>query len=157
MKIPNFFIPSPLLLLYVWALHPFLANASIADEEEYRFDKTKCTPGPHAMDEKSSNQAAPDIFNVRWKTTASEEDIVVQIHRDWAPIGTDRFYNLILDNYYNCAAFFRVVPGQSFWRPIKSSFTKLDFTYLLYSFLQIRICGPIWTCFGTGSDLQVVD
>lgn len=110
MKIPSVSIRAYLLLSILALSHR--ANASIDDDEEFRFDKKKCIPGPHAVNEKL-NQVAPDEFNVRWKTSASEEDIVVQVHRDWAPIGADRFYNLILDNYYNCAAFFRVVPGQS--------------------------------------------
>jgi hypothetical protein len=113
MKISHLFLRS-LQLVCVSLLFPIANASTVEDEEEYRFDKTKCTPGPHSIDETSNQAAAPDIFNVRWKTTASEEDIVVQVRRDWAPIGADRFYNLILDNYYNCAAFFRVVPGQSF-------------------------------------------
>jgi len=77
------------------------------------FDKAACQAGLHKIKVDEELQA-PDIFNVRWKTTAAEEDLVVQVYRDWAPLGADRFYQLILDNYYNCAAFFRVVPGMMF-------------------------------------------
>ena len=84
-------------------------------EEDLFFDKPACTPGLHKISVSESLQA-PDIFNVRWKTTAAEEDIVVEVYREWAPLGADRFYQLILDNYYNCGAFFRVVPGKyEFW------------------------------------------
>jgi peptidyl-prolyl cis-trans isomerase A (cyclophilin A) len=36
---------------------------------------------------------------------------VVEVHRDWAPLGADRFYNLVRYGYFTNAAFFRVVPG----------------------------------------------
>lgn len=35
----------------------------------------------------------------------------MELYRDWAPLGVDRFYNLILDGYFDCAALFRVVPN----------------------------------------------
>jgi peptidyl-prolyl cis-trans isomerase A (cyclophilin A) len=35
----------------------------------------------------------------------------VEVHRDWAPLGADRFYNLVRYGYFTNAAFFRVVPG----------------------------------------------
>jgi len=90
---------------------------AVEDVEEIFFDKADCDPGPHKVDATAKvgateNPVAPDIFNVRWKTTAAEEDIVLEVYREWAPLGADRFYRLVLDNYYNCGAFFRVVPGK---------------------------------------------
>jgi peptidyl-prolyl cis-trans isomerase A (cyclophilin A) len=41
-------------------------------------------------------------------TTAG--DVAVEVHRDWAPLGADRFYNLVRYGYFTNAAFFRVVP-----------------------------------------------
>ena len=35
---------------------------------------------------------------------------MLEVIRDWSPLGVDRFYQLIQDNYYDCGAFFRVVP-----------------------------------------------
>jgi cyclophilin family peptidyl-prolyl cis-trans isomerase len=35
----------------------------------------------------------------------------MQFHRSWSPYGVDRLYQLILDHYFDCAVFFRVVPG----------------------------------------------
>ena len=52
---------------------------------------------------------APAVFTVRFATTAG--DITVEVHRDWAPRGADRFYNLARCGFYNNASFFRVVPG----------------------------------------------
>jgi peptidyl-prolyl cis-trans isomerase A (cyclophilin A) len=54
------------------------------------------------------NATAPAEFKVRFTTTVG--DVVVQIHRDWAPLGADRFYNLVKNGFYSNAAFFRVVP-----------------------------------------------
>lgn len=52
---------------------------------------------------------APEEFEVRFATTKG--DFTVKITRAWAPQGADRFYNLVRNNFYDGAAFFRVVPG----------------------------------------------
>src|ERR1700704_209395 len=52
---------------------------------------------------------APDTFQVHVSTTRG--DFVVTVKRDWAPIGADRFYNLVKHHFYDNASFFRVVPG----------------------------------------------
>src|SRR3981189_1915989 len=52
---------------------------------------------------------APDTFQVKFTTTRG--DFVVTVHRAWAPIGADRFYNLVKHHFYDNASFFRVVPG----------------------------------------------
>ena len=51
---------------------------------------------------------APDVYEVTFKTTAG--DFVVTVTRSWAPIGADRFYNLVKHGFFTDAAFFRVVP-----------------------------------------------
>jgi peptidyl-prolyl cis-trans isomerase A (cyclophilin A) len=52
---------------------------------------------------------APDEYEVTFKTTAG--DFVVKCTRAWAPLGADRFYNLVKHGFFTDAAFFRVVPG----------------------------------------------
>ena len=52
---------------------------------------------------------APELFKAQFITTKG--DIVVEVHRDWAPLGADRFYNLVKAGFFTNAAFFRVVPG----------------------------------------------
>lgn len=52
---------------------------------------------------------APPDFKVRFTTTAG--DFVVEVHRDWAPLGADRFYNLVRHGFFTNASFFRVVPN----------------------------------------------
>jgi len=52
---------------------------------------------------------APETFKVRFTTTAG--DFVVEVHRALAPLGADRFYNLVRNGFFTNASFFRVVPG----------------------------------------------
>lgn len=53
-------------------------------------------------------QTAPSTFRVVFDTTAMP--FVIEVHRDWAPRGADRFYNLVINGFYDGCAFFRVVP-----------------------------------------------
>ncbi len=55
------------------------------------------------------DQHAPDTFTVRMETTKGP--IVLDVHRDWAPHGADRFYTLVREGYFTDLAFFRVVSG----------------------------------------------
>lgn len=55
------------------------------------------------------NETAPDVFRALFETT--EGDFVVEVHRDWAPHGADRFYNLVREGYFDGCRFFRVVSG----------------------------------------------
>ncbi len=48
-------------------------------------------------------------YRVRFETTKGP--VVIQVHRDWAPLGADRFRNLVEAGYYSDVAFFRVLPG----------------------------------------------
>jgi len=52
---------------------------------------------------------APELFHVKFVTTHG--DFVVEVHRDWAPLGADRFYNLVKNRFFTDAAFFRYVPN----------------------------------------------
>jgi peptidyl-prolyl cis-trans isomerase A (cyclophilin A) len=51
---------------------------------------------------------APDVYKVKFTTTKG--DVIIQVNRVWAPIGSDRFYNLVRGGFYKDAAFFRIVP-----------------------------------------------
>jgi cyclophilin family peptidyl-prolyl cis-trans isomerase len=53
--------------------------------------------------------SAPAQYRVRLDTTKGP--IVIAVHRDWAPNGADRFYELVTSGYYDDAAIFRIRPG----------------------------------------------
>jgi peptidyl-prolyl cis-trans isomerase A (cyclophilin A) len=55
------------------------------------------------------NERAPQTYRVRFLTTKGP--FVVEVHRAWAPLGADRFYNLVKYGFYTDASFFRVLPG----------------------------------------------
>jgi cyclophilin family peptidyl-prolyl cis-trans isomerase len=52
---------------------------------------------------------APSLFNARVET--SKGAFILEIHRDWAPRGADRFFNLARAGYFDDSRFFRVVPS----------------------------------------------
>jgi len=55
------------------------------------------------------NEPAPATYNVQFDT--SKGAFVVEVHRDWAPNGADRFYNLVKNGFFDSARFFRVISG----------------------------------------------
>ena len=54
-------------------------------------------------------EQAPPVYKVEFDT--SKGPFVVEVHRDWAPNGADRFYNLVKNGFYDDVRFFRVVEG----------------------------------------------
>lgn len=52
---------------------------------------------------------APPRFRVRLET--NQGDVVIDVHRDWAPLGVDRFYNLVRGGFYDDTRVYRVVDG----------------------------------------------
>lgn len=61
-------------------------------------------PGPSATPVRS-----PDTYRVRVET--SQGPFVVEVTRALAPLGADRFYELVTIGYYAGNRFFRMVPG----------------------------------------------
>jgi len=55
-------------------------------------------------------KTGPATFRVRLETTKGP--IVIDVHRDWAPLGADRFFQLVNARYFDDNRFFRVVKGQ---------------------------------------------
>ena len=57
----------------------------------------------------SLNEKALDVYKVKFDT--SQGTFEIEVHRDWAPNGADRFYNLVKNGFYNDTRFFRVIKG----------------------------------------------
>jgi peptidyl-prolyl cis-trans isomerase A (cyclophilin A) len=64
---------------------------------------------PNVQQPATLTEQAPVEYKARFATTKG--DFIVHVTRAWAPLGADRFYNLVKHGYYNEAAFFRIVPG----------------------------------------------
>ena len=54
-------------------------------------------------------EQAPAVFKARFDT--SKGVFVIEVHREWAPNGADRFYNLVKHGFYDNVRFFRVLSG----------------------------------------------
>jgi peptidyl-prolyl cis-trans isomerase A (cyclophilin A) len=54
-------------------------------------------------------ETAPATYKAAFDTSAGT--FVVEVHRDWAPKGADRFYNLVKNGFFDDTRFFRVVPN----------------------------------------------
>lgn len=67
------------------------------------------TSDPALLHPATLNVKAPEVFQAKFVTTKG--DFVVEVTRAWAPLGADRFYNLVKHGYFTDAAFFRNIPG----------------------------------------------
>lgn len=67
------------------------------------------TTDPALLQPASMKEQSPDAFEVQFATTKG--NFTVKVTRAWAPLGADRFYNLVKHGFFTDAAFFRVVPG----------------------------------------------
>ncbi len=54
-------------------------------------------------------EAAPAVYRARFET--SRGTVTVEVHREWAPHGADRFYNLVRHGFYDEVRINRVIAG----------------------------------------------
>lgn len=52
---------------------------------------------------------SPQLYTVTLKTTKGT--FTIGVHRTWAPLAADRFYNLVKAHFFDGVEFFRVVPN----------------------------------------------
>jgi peptidyl-prolyl cis-trans isomerase A (cyclophilin A) len=84
---------------------PFVASSAVAaGQAPAAASKTSKLLTPAALTAK-----APAMFKAKFDT--SKGVFVVEVHRDWAPFGADRFYNMVANGFFNGVRFFRVIPG----------------------------------------------
>jgi len=95
MTVKHLVVASLSILLAACSTQPEPAKESAAPPE-------KKAPAPSPV-------GAPEVYKVRLFT--NKGPIVIEAHREWAPRGADRFYELVKDRYYNDARFFRVIPN----------------------------------------------
>ena len=62
---------------------------------------------PDLLDPSKAKDKAPDVYKAKFTTTKG--DFVVEVHRDWAPNGADRFYDLVKLGFFDDTRFFRAV------------------------------------------------
>jgi peptidyl-prolyl cis-trans isomerase A (cyclophilin A) len=93
--------PVRLLLAIIFLLAPLMSNLNAGDKEK---ESPLLQPRSDLM-----RETAPAVFRVKFQT--SRGDFVVEAHREWAPVGADRFYNLVKNGFYDGNCFFRVISG----------------------------------------------
>jgi peptidyl-prolyl cis-trans isomerase A (cyclophilin A) len=71
--------------------------------------KTGAAGASRLLTPKALKATAPAEYKVKFETTKGS--FVVDVHRDWAPIAADRFYNMVRNNYFDGVRFFRAVKG----------------------------------------------
>jgi peptidyl-prolyl cis-trans isomerase A (cyclophilin A) len=86
---------------------PAPAPAAKAPPAPVQPTELPATHNPMLMDPKLATEKAPATYKVEFATTRG--NFTVEVHRDWAPNGADRFYNLVRGDYYDGVRFFRAV------------------------------------------------
>lgn len=97
------------LLLSIILLSAFAAPSLLGQTRRTVRRKTPVSTTASLLHPASLHATAPAVYDVKFHTTKG--DFTMQITRAWAPIGADRFYNLVEHHFYDGAAFFRVIKG----------------------------------------------
>jgi peptidyl-prolyl cis-trans isomerase A (cyclophilin A) len=70
---------------------------------------TGCSKQPEtAVSAPARLEHAPDEYRVKFQT--SKGDFILQVHRAWAPLGAERFFELAQSGFFDGARFFRMLP-----------------------------------------------
>jgi peptidyl-prolyl cis-trans isomerase A (cyclophilin A) len=90
----------------------FCAQGCLKEPSETLVSRSLLEPQSAAL-----NQRAPATYRVRFETNKGA--FTVEVTRDWAPKGADRFYNLVKNGFYDEVRFFRVIRSP---RPFMAQF-----------------------------------
>jgi peptidyl-prolyl cis-trans isomerase A (cyclophilin A) len=94
----------PLLLL-----SSCLSGEDEAQTQDAKPETDSSKPHPAMKDPSKATEKAPEKFTAVFETTQGKFEITA--HREWSPLGADRFYNLVKIGYFEDVAFFRAVKG----------------------------------------------
>ena len=84
---------------------------SLAKLEKARTEALWSKPGDKASQSGPGTSDVPQSGSFVVKVESSAGDYKIEVHRDWAPIGAERFYQLVKSGFYDDCRYFRVVPG----------------------------------------------
>jgi peptidyl-prolyl cis-trans isomerase A (cyclophilin A) len=87
----------------LWIAPALLALIGCSSSDEAK----KVEPTKEAVAPPPKVEQAPDLFKINFET--SKGPVVVEMHRDWAPIGVDHLYSLVKLGFYDGDYFFRYV------------------------------------------------
>jgi len=88
----------------IYTVAGFMLGSVVLAGQAANLEKMSKLRNPAALTEQ-----APATFNANFDT--SKGLFVITVHRDWAPNGADRFYNLVKNGFYDDVRFFRVIDG----------------------------------------------
>jgi peptidyl-prolyl cis-trans isomerase A (cyclophilin A) len=111
------------------AVYSFAQTPAASAPAKPKSTKPATTPYDRALLKPALlKDTAPDTYQVKFETTRG--DFTVNVTRAWAPLGADRFYNLVKHHYYDGARVFRVLPnfvaqfGISAYPPVNAAWEK---------------------------------
>ena len=92
--------------LYLALAMVLIITACSASDQAPPAAETPVTP-PAAATATTPDETAPATYKVLFST--SKGDFTIDVTRDWAPKGADRFYTLVRSGFYDNVRFFRVI------------------------------------------------
>jgi len=117
----NRFAAFALMLLFCLASIDLSGQAGSQPQSQSQSDSGAKKPATGSTQQKAPNATrasllhpsalttkAPAEYDVKFVTAKGE--FVIHVTRAWAPLGADRFYNLVEHHFYDGCAFFRVHP-----------------------------------------------
>lgn len=101
-------LPTPRSPIRAALLLTGFLGAACGEEPAPRPEAQAQAPNP-LLTPRRLTATAPPSYRVRLTTSAG--DVVLEVHRDWAPLGADRFYNLVRNGFYDDTRVYRVLEG----------------------------------------------
>jgi peptidyl-prolyl cis-trans isomerase A (cyclophilin A) len=86
-----------------------LAQTPPAAKAPTKAPSPAAAPSPRLLNPALAKAKAPDLYRVKFTTTKG--DFVVEVSRDSAPLGADRFYNMVRIGFFTNVSFYRVLAG----------------------------------------------